>query len=306
MVEPHHDTDYRNRTGYDSAFLGGDQVPPPTVTDLDRVVTLPDGSPYIPYHHFSIVMDKRRRLPVLTACNADFSPERKKPEPGYDYTRKGLSGLGPNDMERWFTDPRVPPEFQLTDRFFTKDKGAFDRGHVVRREDAAWGDSYGEVRDANGDTFHVTNCTPQVAGFNQASGQNWGALENLVVEQAGAGRVSVFAGPVLADDDPIFLGPGPDGPVRVQISVSHWKVVVAVTDGKLTAFGFVLEQDLSAVPLEFAVPSTWQPLMVPIKTLERRLRTVKFPTQLKKADQAATARGKALRATAGLELIGEK
>jgi DNA/RNA endonuclease G (NUC1) len=306
MVEPRHDTDYSNRTGYDSGFLDGFELPPPTVTDPAQVVSLADGTYHIPYHHFSIVMDKRRRLAALTACNADFSPQRKKPEPGHDYTRKGLSGLGPNDIELWFTDPRVPTEFQLTDKFFTKDKGAFDRGHVVRREDAAWGDSYQEVRDASGDTFHVTNCTPQVAGFNQASGQNWGALENLVAKQAGGGRVSVFAGPVLRDDDPVFLGAGPNGPVRVQIPVGYWKVIAAVTDGKLTSFGFVLEQDLSDVPLEFAVPPTWAPLMVPVKTLERRLRKVKFPAQLKKADQAATARGRALRATAGVELVSDE
>jgi len=48
-------------------------------------------------------MDKARRLPVFTASNLDYSAAAKKPEPG-DYTRKGLSGLGPNDMELWFAD----------------------------------------------------------------------------------------------------------------------------------------------------------------------------------------------------------
>ncbi len=46
-----------------------------------------------------------------------------------------------------------------------------------RREDVCWGKTYDEVRRANGDTYHTTNCTPQVAGFNQsskhASGESW-------------------------------------------------------------------------------------------------------------------------------------
>lgn len=303
MVAPHHDTDYSNRTGYDSAFLDGLELPPPAPTDPTTVVMMQDGTPYIPYHHFSIVMDKRRRLAAITACNADFSPAAKEPEPG-DYSRKGLSGLGRNDIELWFVDPRVPAEFQLTDRFFTKDRGAFDRGHVVRREDAAWGSSYQGVRDANGDTFHITNCTPQVAGFNQAKARNWGALENLIAKQAGTGRVSVFAGPVLAGDDPVFVGEGPNGPVRVQVPVRYWKVVAAATDGKLTAYAFLLEQDLSDVPLELVIPDVWRELMVPVKTLERDLGGVTFPAQLKKADQSGTARGAAVRAAAGIELAG--
>ena len=35
------------------------------------------------------------------------------------------------------------------------------------------------LRLANGDTFHTTNCTPQVAGFNQSNhATNWGATKN--------------------------------------------------------------------------------------------------------------------------------
>ncbi len=37
-----------------------------------------------------------------------------------------------------------------------------------------------------------------------------------------------------------------------------WKIVVAKGDGGPEAFGFVLEQDLSDVPLEFAVPALWR------------------------------------------------
>ena len=78
----------------------------------------------------------------------------------------------------------------------------------MRRDDAAWGRTYEELKRGNGDTYHVTNCSPQVAGFNQSAGgeDNWGDLENLVLKEAASERLSLFAGPVLAEDDPRFLG----------------------------------------------------------------------------------------------------
>lgn len=303
MVAPLHDINYDNRKGYDSGFLGVKDVPLPRATKPDELATLSDGSHVIPYHHFSIVLDKRRRLPVYTACNVDYSPTKKEPEPG-DYTRKGLSGLGPNDMELWFTDPRLPSEVQLSDKFFTKDKGAFDRGHVVRREDVSWGSSYQEVRDSVGDTFHITNCTPQVAGFNRPDKEsNWGDLELFVAKQAAADRLSLFAGPVLGIDDPIFAGVTDGGEVlRVRIPRSYWKVVAAVQDGKLTTFGFILDQNLDDVPLEFAVSPEWEQHMIALSDLEDRLGYLKFPAAAKKADQVGTPIGEGLRRDAGIEL----
>ena len=141
------------------------------------------------------------------------------------YTRNALGGLGPKDTERWFSDPRLGPEFQLPDRFFTKDRGAFDRGHIVRREDVAWGDSYEEVQLANGDTFHTTNCSPQVAGFNQAESEdNWGDFERYVAAQVKGTATSCRA--VLADDDPSLLGVD-DEARRLQIPAAVLKVIVA-------------------------------------------------------------------------------
>ena len=73
-----------------------------------------------PYEHFSVVMHKTRRLALYTASNVDAAPARKQPEPGRDYTRKGLTGPGENDQEKWFIDPRIPAIHQLPDRFFTR------------------------------------------------------------------------------------------------------------------------------------------------------------------------------------------
>lgn len=282
---PLHDGPEVVRRGYRSDFLGID-VPLPEPADPALVARLEDGGYVIPYHHFSIVMDKARRLALFTAANVDASAAKKRPEAGHDYTRKGLTGLGAGDVERWFNDPRLRGTEQLPDRFFEKDNKAFDKGHLVRRDDVAWGDSFDEVRAANGDTYHVTNCSPQVAGFNRSDHRNnWGALEDLVFTQAKLERYCLFSGPVLASDDPWFAGVDDLGAVRVQIPRRFWKVVVAVKAGRLQAFAFVLEQNLANTPLEFVVPDSWADQHVPFARLQELLPAIQFPPEVVAADQ---------------------
>ena len=302
MVEPFHDDDYTTRAGYDLDFIGI-TVPLPIITRPSVVARMDDGEHVIPYRHFSIVMHKTRRLALFTASNVDASAKRKKPEARKKYTRKALGGLGDNDMERWFIDPRIPDTQQLPDRFFTKDKGAFDKGHLVRREDVAWGDSYDEVRLANGDTFHVTNCSPQVAHFNRPGGvENWGDLEKVVYSQADTERLCVFAGPILDDQDRTFIGVDDEGPVSIKIPSRYWKLIVTLNAGKLQSFAFVLEQDLTDVPLEFVVEQSWRQRMIAIADLEEALGLVRFPASVRSADQADTNIGEAVRANAGIDM----
>jgi DNA/RNA endonuclease G (NUC1) len=306
MVEPVHDEDYSSREGYQPDFLGV-SVPLPDVTDPKLVARTDSGEHVLPYHHFSVVMHQRRRLALFTASNVDYSKKSKQPDPNKKYSRKALGGLGDHDMEKWFTDPRIADSEQLPDRFFTKDKGAFDKGHIVRREDVAWGRSFKEVRLANGDTFHVTNCSPQVAGFNRPEqGDNWGDLEQFVAADGKTERLCLFAGPVLSDDDQTFVGVDDEGPVRVKIPSRFWKVIVAADDHELRSFGFLLEQDLSDVPLEFAVDETWARHMVSIPELEQLLGVVRFPDVVRHADQSGTAHGEAVRQSAGIKMRADR
>ena len=191
-----------------------------------------------------------------------------------------------NDRERWFADPRIPAQHQLPDRFFTKDRTAFDKGHIVRRNDVVWGDSYAEVQNANGDTFHVTNCSPQVKGFNRSSrGGLWGKLENVVLKEAKTERLCVFAGPVLKDDDPIFTGVDDFGPMQVRIPRSYWKVIVAQSGGALQSFGFLLEQDLVDVDFEFQLTREWQRRLIPLSELQTTIGTLELNAAILAADQ---------------------
>jgi endonuclease G len=224
---------------------------------------------------------------LFTAANVRDDPAVRKPDPERRYTRDALSGLGENDLEKWFTDPRLRGIEQLPDKFFTKDRKAFDKGHLVRRDDVAWGETYEELRIANGDTYHVTNCSPQTAGFNRADGVvNWGELEKAVLKQAGAQRLSVFSGPVLAEDDPWFAGFDDSGAVRVRIPRAYWKVVVAPDGDTLAAYGFLLEQDLSRVEMErLDFDAKWSSNLRPLTELEARIGLLAFPDILHRADR---------------------
>jgi endonuclease G len=303
LVEPFHDDDFSDRHGYDPRFLDM-EVPLPKVVDKSVVSKLDDGTFLLQYEHFSIVMNKDRRLAIFTASNVDANPQRKEPEPGRDYSRRGLTGLGPNDQEKWFIDPRIPAIHQLPDKFFTKDRKAFDKGHIVRREDVAWGTSYDELRIANGDTFHVTNCSPQVANFNRSNKQGlWGLLENLVLKQATAERYCLFAGPVFTPDDPPFHGSDDTGNVVIGIPKQFWKVVVAQKGDALQTFAFLLDQDLADVEFEFAVDAQWRTRMVSIPHLQQLVGAATFPKAVHDSDQIDAAAGQELQAHGGIEAI---
>ncbi|MCA6115189.1 DNA/RNA non-specific endonuclease [Bradyrhizobium sp. WSM 1738] len=300
MREPFRDTSYDGRTGYSASFLNENiageiplQIPLPGAADPTVLAKSDVGENILKYEHFSIAMHEKRRIALFTASNVVATPELKKPEPGKDYTRRGLSGLGPNDQEKWFPDPRINARFQLPDVFYNKDRQAFDKGHIVRREDVAWGKTYDELRRANGDTYHVTNCSPQVKEFNRSTlgDANWGDLENNVLSEAASERLSVFAGPVLTDDDRVFTGAGDRGTVlKARIPEKFWKVVVVRTDEGCAAFGFILEQDLSDVEWEFTPADELVPFMYPISDISE-MAGVRFPSIIIDNDQYATTRG---------------
>lgn len=302
MVMPWHDDDYSTRDGYDSKFLGI-EVPMPEAKDGSVVATTLDGDDVLHYQNFSIVMHARRRMALLTASNVTAEAKLKKPEPGRAYTRKALSGLGKNDQERWFVDPRLDEEFQLPDVFYTRDDGAFDKGHIVRREDVAWGKTFDLLRIANGDTYHVTNCSPQVAGFNRATlgDDNWGDLEDHVLKGASSERYCQFAGPVLNPNDEVFVGrAGGTKKLRVKIPSRYWKVIAVRNDNGIASFGFILEQDLSDVPFEEFVAAPFRKFMVPLAEIQD-LTGVAFPNVLLDSDQFETNEGMELAFHAGVK-----
>jgi endonuclease G len=237
------DEDYADRTarGYKENFLQGWHLSHPT-TNGDHAGSLleKDGEAWvIPYYHYSLVMNVDRRLLAWAASNVDYSDEGRK----FTKTRKEYGG------ENWRLDPRVAiqaPGIQLEDAHFYAPAKKIDRGHIVRREDGAWGATADEAEFGNSDTYHWTNCTPQSEAFNQSGKEGiWGQFEEHIQGEvvAEGGRMSVFAGPVLNPDDPEHGYP--DG-ATIQVPMEFWKVVACVSQENghkvHLAYGFVFDQ----------------------------------------------------------------
>jgi endonuclease G, mitochondrial len=204
-IEP----DYGTRGGYDPDFLGF-SLPLPTLT-----VGAELASPPLPYHHFSVVMQRRRKLALFTAVNIDG----------------GKADQPRRDRDVWILDPRLPVTEQTGEDVYRDND--LDRGHLVRRLDPAWGPQSVAAVD---DTFHFTNCTPQHHEFNAGRTQ-WLGLEDYVLQNAVTSdlKVTVLSGPVLDDADPVYRG--------VSLPLQYWKIVAMVrTDGRPSVTAYLLSQ----------------------------------------------------------------
>jgi endonuclease G len=231
---------YENSVGYNPSFLGQDVPLPKIAPDLkEDIAPLKSGvGNELKYTHFSIVMNKSRRLAFFTAVNVDgnnfVNIQRRK--------------------DCWYFDPRVDAEYQCGPELY-KDN-ALDRGHLVRRMDPDWGS---EAAEANRDTFHFTNCAPQHKNLNQ---QTWQNLEEYILKNATLYglKVTVFTGPVFRVDDMLYRG--------VQVPTEFWKVVVMVKDdGTMSATAYLQTQKNLITELEFAY-GKYRTYQVPITRIE--------------------------------------
>ena len=192
---------YENRNGYDANFLEK-TVPLPSIPDklIDDVVKLKNSNnKELKYTNFSVVMSKSRGLAFYTAVNIDGSK---------------LEQLERNN-DVWYYDPRIEREFQYGPELYSNND--LDRGHLVRRLDPVWGMNF---KDANEDTFHFSNCSPQHKNLNQ---KTWLDLEDYILRNADVHdlKVNVFTGPVFNQNDLIYKG-------KYIIPSEFWKVVTIV------------------------------------------------------------------------------
>lgn len=189
-----------------------------------------EGDVELRYMHFSTVMSKSRRMPMLTASNIDGSQAKS---------------LGRAD--KWALDGRIDQDDQLSNEFYKNNR--LDKGHMVRREDPVWGD---DAQTANIDTFHYSNACPQMDVFNQ---HIWLGLENYILQNAKADgmRVNVYTGPYFTPSDIVYH--------EVQIPKAFWKVVTIVTeDGRPSATAYQISQEsvLSELEIVYGPYLTYQ------------------------------------------------
>ena len=212
--------DYRDREGYKEDFLGEDDAVqlPKVVRDANQIVDFEIGKKtdhVLRYQHFSVVMNRKRRMCFFSAVNVDGKHSRK------------------STRTTWRTDPRIPKDLQIMYECYGNPP-KFSRGHMTRREDPVWGKP-NEALLGNSDSMHVTNVTPQMQSFNAPI---WLGLEDYALQNAREDKmkISVITGPILLDKDPVKYG--------VKIPRSFWKVIAFIHDrtGKLTATGYSISQ----------------------------------------------------------------
>jgi endonuclease G, mitochondrial len=230
------------RLGYDHAFLDI-PLPLPVLTADADLATEP-----LSYHHFSVVMQRKRKLALFTAVNIDG----------------GKADQPRRDSDKWILDPRIPVSEQTGEDVYRDND--LDRGHLVRRLDPAWGPKSAAAVD---DTFHFTNCAPQHHEFN-AGRTLWLGLEDYVLQNAVTAdlKISVLSGPVLDDDDPQYRG--------VALPLQYWKVVAMMRkDGKPSVTAYLLSQE--ALLDEFRTERT--PGMLPESFSYGAYRTFQVPVR---------------------------
>lgn len=284
------DENYKKRSlqGYKADFLDGWDVPVPELNAQRRAAALQSdsGDPWIiPYYHYSLVMDRDRRLVVWAAANVNYSTAARK----HTKTRKQYGG------EDWRLDPRVAleaPELQIEDEHFYAPAKKIDRGHIVRREDGAWGWTVKEAEFGNSDTYHWTNCTPQSEGFNQSGKSGiWGKFEEHIQREVKAvgNKMSVFAGPVLNPNDPEH---GYEDGTTILVPMEFWKVVACVGEEngqtKRYAYGFVFDQTepVNRLGFERMNMDDYEIYQMPLKDIAAKTGLV-FDDSLLKADVLA-------------------
>jgi len=215
-----------NDLGFDPKFLGPSLRFPKLNKKLLAPLTKGDGNE-IKFTHFSVFVHADRRLPILAAVNIK----------GEEYSADSRVGNEP-----WQYSGAIEKKYQIDNRFYSKDEGTFDRGHLVRRVDPCWGPKRISKKGET-DTFTWVNCTPQHRKLNRQSGI-WFQLEQHIMEHGvknKIGNVSVFSGPVLSNSDPLFKIKYNQSPV--PIPELFWKVIVwKKMDGKLYAVGFMMSQ----------------------------------------------------------------
>jgi endonuclease G len=227
------DQDWSKRAGYKSNFLGVEiPLPKLSAAQKNNTVEVPpqyrkDGDKYrLNYYHYTVMMNRKRRTAWFSAGMIDGTR--------FINFKRGT--------DKWFLDPRIDSKFQMGEELYAGART--DRGHLTRFKDLSWGADKSEAVKATNDSFHFTNCTLQLDGFNEGK-ERWQGVEQFLLEQHAKKderKMVIFTGPVLLDSDPMYHNSSMNYSTRIP--VAFWKVCgLRREDGSLAATGFKLGQD---------------------------------------------------------------
>lgn len=269
--------DYSDRGGHEPGFIAGHVVPLPVLSAAQQRIAARNRqarrgeNPFeLKYHHFSAVVNADRKLTFFTACNIDGraskyvnrktgAVEPLDPANTDHGLMESMLAEGAEASEEWFDDGRLNPGDVAGQDVYDKQEltgfptsagmkrtlRMFQRGHLVRRLDPAWG-TKNQALLAEADTFHFTNCAPQVGFFNMGQarpnvpgtggGKLWRAVENLVLRNARNMRTRVisFTGPIFRGNDRTFR--------TIKVPARFFKIAVWADDEGLRSLGMIADQ----------------------------------------------------------------
>ena len=216
--------------GYRDDFLGDDDlrisillIVNPQQYEVAKLKDFP-GKVTLDYLNYSVIMDRERKFPILTASNVD----------GAQFKRVERAGS-------WKKDKRIDEDDQWGSALYKAEFSDFDKGHMTKREDVQWGTDEEIATEAAKSTFYYTNAVPQHALLNRSV---WRSIERYVLKSETVKhqlRVTVLTGPVLHHLDPEFVTPVKGA--RVQIPILFWKIIYYTKeDGTLCRTAFLTSQ----------------------------------------------------------------
>ncbi len=288
--------DYSGRPGYKPKFIAGHVIDLPVLSAGLARAAAPvldpesgDDAFELKYNHFSIAMHKQRRLAIYTACNIDGARAKHinretgavsplaADDPRLESLADAEESEGAEATEAWTVDPRIDPAQQTEQSLYeaqdvpghpdrrtaARMARMFQRGHLIRRLDPAWGADSTALK-AEADTFHFTNCAPQLGFFNQGTaarlrlpksggGKLWRAVENHVLRNAVAEdkRINVYTGPVFDTKDPVWRQ-------GLKVPLRFWKVVVWEARGRLCSLAMIADQGPVIDTLQGLPEAAWE------------------------------------------------
>lgn len=181
-------------TGYDPEFLGL-SVPLPVLSEGRQA----NAEEPLPYLHYSLVMDTRRRFALVAAANLD---------------RSQLAVL-PGAGQALDLDPRLPTNAQPDPSWYRATM--LDVAYLVTRNDVTWemgaNDTDASVAD------QLLNVYPNTAPLNPKLAQRWRMVEDWIraKHNPAAARVALLSGPLFRLGAPVGEPP-----------VALWKIAVSV------------------------------------------------------------------------------
>lgn len=213
--------------GYDKNFLSVPLDLPKFSSALKPHVVTNDAlrdDYYRDLPHITLAVDKRRRQALFVALNID----RDKFEKAHEAD--------------WWDDTLIGLTNQLGEDYYTHNR--WDRGHLARRESAAWNSDDHTAQEASEMTMVYTNAAPQLDVLNRGT---WKKLENWAKakDRAPNKKVTSFTGPIFGNDPLYFM---PKGLSPAEVPAAFFKIICFENrQAELEVRAFMAFQDRDAI-----------------------------------------------------------